>query len=124
MQVAKRIAGQPGVHDASAVLGTEANKKLLAELGYDSGQGGELAAAGPNDLVLALEGDDAAVGAVASDPESWLSRLPAGSPEKSAGTPEPRSLHEAVALRPDCGMAVISVPGEYAAREGRLALRE
>src|SRR5208283_4271292 len=124
MQVAKRIAGQPGVRDASAVLGTEANKKLLAELGYDSGQGGELAGAGPNDLVLALEGEDAAVSAVASDPDSWLSRVPAGSPEKSAETPEPRSLHEAVTLRPDCGVAVISVPGEYAAREAGLALRE
>ena len=124
MQVAKRIAGQPGVRDASAVLGTEANKKLLVELGYGSGQGDELAGAGPNDLVLALEGEDAAVGAVASDPDAWLSRVPAGSPEKGAGTPEPRSLQEAVAMRPDCGVAVISVPGEYAAREARLALRE
>ena len=124
MQVAKRIAGQPGFRDASAVLGTEANKKLLAELGYGSGQGGELAAAGPNDLVLALEGDAAAVGAVASDPDLWLSRVPASSPEKDTGTPEPRSLPEAVALRPDCSVAVVSVPGEYAAREARLALRE
>jgi len=124
MQVAKRIAGQPGVRDASAVLGTEANKKLLAELGYGSSQGDQLAGAGPNDLVLALEGDEAAVGAVAADPDSWLSRVPTGSLEKSTGTAEPRSLREAVELRPDSGVAVISVPGEYAAREARVALQE
>jgi succinyl-CoA synthetase alpha subunit len=125
MQVARRMAEQPGVHDASAVLGTEANKRLLAEIGYGAGeQAGELAAAGPNDLVIALEGDEAAVGAVASNPDSWLSRPPSGSPGKNAGAAEPRSLPEAVALRPDCGIAVISVPGEYAAREARLALNE
>jgi FdrA protein len=124
MQVAKRIAGQPGVRDASAVLGTEANKKLLAEMGYGSGQGGELATAGANDLVLALEGDEAAVGAVASDPDSWLSRIADGPRGEGAGASEPRSLPEAVSRRPDSGVAVISVPGEYAAREARQALRE
>jgi len=124
MQAAKRIAGQLGIRDASAVMGTEANKKLLAELGYGSGKTGELSAAGPNDLVLALEGDEAAVDAVAADPDSWLSRASASFPGKGTAAAEPRSLREAVALRPDCGVAVISVPGEYAAREARLALSE
>jgi FdrA protein len=115
MQVANRIAGKPGVRDASAVLGTEANKKLLAGLGY--GPDAQLAAAGPNDLVLALAGE------VASDLDSCLSR----SAVAAAGGKEvrvTRSLSEAVSLRPDSGLAVISVPGEYAAREARAALRE
>ena len=124
MQVAKRIAGQPGMRDASAVLGTEANKKLLAEAGYGAGGGdADLSAASPNDLVLALEGEEAVVNAVSADPEAWLARgaaVGAG----DTGAPAPRSIGEAAALRPDSGVAVISVPGEYAAREARAALRE
>lgn len=125
MQVAKRIAGQPGIRDASAVLGTEANKKLLAEAGYGAGGrgGAELSAAGPNDLVLALEGEEAAVSAVSADPETWLARGAAVGAGVT-GAPAPRSLAEAAAVRPDSGVAVISVPGEYASREARAALRE
>jgi FdrA protein len=124
MQVAHTIAGQPGIHDAFAVMGTDANRRVLAGLGYGAGAlAAELAAAVPNDLVLALEGEEAAVEAVASDPDRWLSRGPEGeSAAGSAGARDPRSLAEALALRPDSGVAVISVPGEYAAREARAAI--
>ena len=125
MQVARRIAGQPGIQNAYAVLGTEANRKLLADLGYDGKAGGaDLAAAGANDLVLALEGEEAAVGAVAADPDAWLLRSGSSAASGSAGQErQPRSLDEAVEVRPDSGVAVISVPGEYAAREASSALR-
>jgi FdrA protein len=120
MQVAHQLAGQPGIHDASAVMGTDANRKILAGLGYDTGV---LAAAAPNDLVFALEGEEASVQAVAADPDRWLSRGPEGSGAPgSAGEREPRSLEEALALRPDASVAVISVPGQYAVREARAAL--
>jgi succinyl-CoA synthetase alpha subunit len=123
MQVARRIAGEPGVHDASALLATDANKKVLAELGYGKGEReADFAAAGPNDLVLALEGEEAAVRAVAADPEAWLKRPAESSAGGKGAAPEPRSIREAVALRPDSSVAVISVPGRYAAREARAAL--
>jgi succinyl-CoA synthetase alpha subunit len=122
MQVARRIAAEPGIKDASVLLCTEANKKVLVELGYgEAGRDTEFASAGPNDLVLALEGEKSAVMAVAADPETRLQR-PASS---GVGTTrEPRSLAEAAALSPRSGVAVISVPGEHAARESRAALRE
>jgi FdrA protein len=124
MQVAHTIAGQPGIRDAFAVMGTDANRTVLAGLGYGAGSlASVLAAAAPNDLVFALEGEEAAVEAVASDPDRWLSRGPGGeSAAGSAGARDPRSLAEALALRPDAGVAVISVPGEYAAREARAAI--
>jgi FdrA protein len=124
MQVAHQLAGRPGIHDASAVMGTEANRKVLAELGYGSGAlAAELDAAAPNDLVFALEGDEAAVQAVAADPDRWLSRSPHGTAQAgSAEEREPRSLEESLALRPDASVAVISVPGQYAAREARAAI--
>ncbi|MGD0727939.1 MAG: FdrA family protein [Spirochaetia bacterium] len=124
MQVAHQLAGQPGIRDASAVMGTEANRKVLAELGYGAGAlAAELSAAAPNDLVFALEGDEAAVQAVAADPDRWLSRSPQGAaPAGSAEEREPRSLEESLAMRPDATVAVISVPGQYAAREARAAI--
>ena len=124
MQVAHQLAGQPGIHDAFAVMGTDANRKVLAELGYGAGTlAAELAAAAPNDLVFAIEGEEAAVQAAASDPDRWLSRGPKdGAAAGSAGEREPRSLEESLALRPDASVAVISVPGQYAAREARAAI--
>jgi len=65
MLVARRIAAQPGIRDASAVLGTAANRKVLAAMGYGAGDEA-FAGAGPNDLVLALEGEPAAVDAGAA----------------------------------------------------------
>ena len=122
MQVAKRIAAAPGVRDASALLATPANKKVLVELGFGQGAGEtDFAAAGPNDLVIAVEGEESAVRGVASDPEAWLQR-PAAASGASATEREPRSIREAVEARPDSRVAVISVPGEYAAREARAAL--
>ena len=114
MQVARRIAAEPGVAGASALLATEANRRLLAGMGFAEA---ELAGAGPNDLVLALEGEEAAVEAAGAALDAWLA--PAAAP---AGAPAPRSLAEALRERPDCSLAVISVPGEHAAREARAAL--
>ena len=121
MQVAARIAAEPGITDASALLGTAANRKVLADLGYgDAGRDADFAAAGPNDLIIALEGEESAVAAVAADPASRLQRAVPSGPVAAR---EPRSIREAAALA-DAGVAVISVPGEHAARESRSALRE
>lgn len=114
MQVARRLAAQPGITDASAVLATPANRRVLTDLGYG---GDALTAAGPNDLVLAIEGEEKAVDQVAASVDSYFT-----SPVSSAG--ELRSIADAVAARPDCNVAVISVPGEHAAREARTALEQ
>src|SRR5579884_682459 len=116
MQVARRIAAQPGIVDASALLGTPANRAMLSGIGYG---GDELASAQPNDLVIAIEGDEHAVDAAAGNVESFLS-----TPVASPAAPEPRSIGDAVAARPDANIAVISVPGRYAAREARNAIAQ
>ena len=118
MQVARRIAAHPGLRDASALLATEANRKVLSGLGYGVGEP-DFAAAGPNDLVLALEGEPMAVAEVTGAPETWLARGSSG----PAPAAEPRSLAEAVALNPASNVALISVPGAFAAREARAALQ-
>ncbi len=123
MLVARRIAAQPGIRDASAVLATAANRELLAAMGYgDDGRDEDFAAAGPNDLVLALEGEEAAVDAVIANADAYFARGSTG-PAGAEAERAPRSIAAAVAERPDCSVAVISVPGEHAAREARAALR-
>lgn len=125
MRVARRIASQQGMSDASAVLATEANRKVLMQMGYgEEGHDRDFAAAGPNDLVIALEGEEAAVDQIAANAESYLAQGPETSAERGRSTPRPRSISEAMELRPDCSVAVISVPGEYAAREARTALQK
>lgn len=123
MAVARRIAAQPGIRDASALLATEENRAVLAGMGYGQGDAG-FATAGPNDVVLAVEGDEAVVEAVAASADAWLSRDAEGAP--GAGTPAggPHTIAEALARRPDASVAVISVPGAHAAREARAALRQ
>ena len=120
MRIAHRIAGLPGIRDASALMATEANRRLLTDLGYGSGgPGQELASAEANDLVVAIEGEEAAVEAVAADLDSWLY---GGTAPGKGEVPAVRSLDQALALRPDASVAIISVPGEYAAREARAAI--
>ncbi len=114
MQVARQIAAEPGVRDASAIMGTEANRRLLEHVGYDSH---ELAAAGPNDLVIAIEGEEAAISAVLEDPNRWLHRRATGGDDSAC-----LDLEAALARRADASLVVISVPGEYAAAEARKAL--
>jgi len=122
MLVAQRIASEPGIRDASAVMGTEANRKALADIGYgDEGRDKDFAAAGPNDLVLALEGERAAIDSVIARADSYFARG-SGPAAGVDAAPEPRSIAQALAERPDCSVAVISVPGEHAAREARAAL--
>ena len=122
MLVAQRIAAEPGIRDASAVMATEANRAALAAMGYgDGGRDPDFAAAGPNDLVLAIEGETAAIDSVVARADSYFARGsgPGAGVEAAA---EPRSIAQALAERPDCSVAVISVPGEHAAREARAAL--
>jgi FdrA protein len=114
MQAARRMATEPGVRNASAIMGTEANRTLLAGIGYDTD---ELSAAGANDLVIAVEGDETAIAALLANPDRWLHRQTAAASETAC-----LDIGEALTRRPDAALAVISVPGEYAAAEARKAL--
>lgn len=114
MQVRQRLEKEPGVKQAAAVMGTENNKQLLVRLGF---AGSWAASAGPNDLVVAVEGESPeAVRSVLDRVEEFLARK-AG--ERGG---HPRTLAAGLAALPSANLAVISVPGRYAAREARAAL--
>lgn len=120
MQAGRRLAARPGMRAATLVMATPANKRLLADLGYDA-SAAELRDARPDDLALALDGDPASLDTIAAAPERCLSGEEApGAPAATA----PRSIRAAVAAHPGASLAVISVPGRHAAREARAALEQ
>ncbi|MEW6216619.1 MAG: acyl-CoA synthetase FdrA [Candidatus Bipolaricaulota bacterium] len=114
MQVRQRMEREPGVHQAAAVMGTDTNKGLLGRLGFT---GPWLSAAGPNDLIVAVEGESSEIiRAVLDRLEEFLTQKVKEREER------PRTLAAGLAVLPQANLAVISVPGRFAAREARTAL--
>jgi FdrA protein len=108
-----------GVAWASAAMATPANLETLRTEGVDPAR---LVDARSNDLFLAVRAatDDATTRALARG-ESALSS--AEHDDQGGERPaEPRTLREALSAQPDSNVAVISVPGDYAALAGYQAL--
>ena len=97
MRLSRKIAGLPGVVEAALMMGTPANRQIMADAGLLVASG---KAAESGDLVLGIRAESPAAAA-------W----------------RPRSLRAAVDLAPGSNLALISVPGDFAAAEARKALR-
>ena len=115
MQLQRGLAALPGVDDAGVVMGTPANTDVLAQGGLltDAAQ-----AAGADDLVIVVSGEDAA-GALGQVDALLASLRPAG----DAGDYRPKSLEGAASMLPAAQWVLVSVPGRYAAGVAREALR-
>ncbi|HEY3366325.1 MAG TPA: acyl-CoA synthetase FdrA [Symbiobacteriaceae bacterium] len=133
MAVSQRLKELPEVADAVAIMGTEMNKRLLEGAGLLTA---ESAAAAPADLVIAVgaETESAAAEAIAEagrllQRRGGAATGAAGGASESAwsgaaaqGAQAPRTIRSAVKAEPGASLALISVPGLYAAREARMAL--
>ncbi len=117
MRVSRRLGALPGVEAAAVMVGTPANRGLLAEAGLLAAEGER---ASPSDLVLAVRAADARAAAAALKAAEGLI-LEQNFPV-SESMPHARSLAGALELLPRANLALISVPGEFAAREARSAL--
>jgi succinyl-CoA synthetase alpha subunit len=116
MRVAQRISREPGIELAAAIMGSDKNKGLLRKAGFSGPQIDEATA---NDLVVGVkatnqEQADAALGQI----DEWLQQK-----ETEVSRVAFRNLEQALQSQPQSNLAVISLPGEYAAREARLALQ-
>lgn len=124
MLAARQLARYPGVVDAAIVMATEANKALLAEAGLATP---ELLAATPNDLAIAIDAAEESLEAALAEAERLLRREPVEArPGEGlqAAAFRPRSTRSACRSHPQANVAVISVPGRYAAGEAWQALRQ
>lgn len=118
LAVTRTLRQDDGVEFATAVMATPANVERLQEEGFAAEA---LTAATPNDVVLAVRAKNAAL------VEDALERgeRALSSPRPASGAPaarQPRSLHAALDALADANVAIVSVPGDYAALEAHKAL--
>lgn len=120
MQLSSNLGKLAGVRQASAVMASETNLSLLREAGLLTRE----VDAGPNDLLIALEGDDeAALAAAEAEAEQAFQRKPALAAGERSRREPPRSLEMGLEVMPTANLALISSPGDYAAAEATKALR-
>ena len=113
MKIAKDLRALDGVGRAEVAMGTPANLELLGGLGIDC-------TAGPGDVVVAVDGP-----ADALDVARRELAPPAAASAGGGGTvAPPRSLAAAARRLEGANVALISVPGEYAALEAHRALTQ
>ena len=118
MQLSAKLGALAGVRQASAIMATAGNLALLREAGLAAGD----VEAGPNDLLIALDGEAEALEAALETAEAELTRAPAA-PEGGVRRTPPRSLEMALQELTTANLALISTPGDYAAAEAMKALR-
>jgi FdrA protein len=115
MRLARRLGALPGVEEASLMIGSPSNKALLREAGLLAPEGEQ---AGVNDLVIAVRASNEKAGRAALESVFDLSET-----KQSEGLSRARSLGGALDTLPGANLALISVPGEFAAAEARKALQ-
>jgi FdrA protein len=108
-----------GVSWATAAMATPAAVGELTGRGFPPG---DLAGADANALVLAVDAIDDRAAAEAMERGRAAVFAEAASPEEEPGRPAPRTVGEAAARLPEANVAVVSVPGPYAAVAAHSAL--
>jgi succinyl-CoA synthetase alpha subunit len=113
MQVAKGISNEPDIEQAVVLMGTENNKKVLIKMGVKEK---EIDSVSSNDVVIFIEGSKSQVDLVRNNIDRWFTR------KTTSLKTRVYTLDKALKTQPEANLAVISVPGRYAAREARKAL--
>ena len=109
LRISQAAADAPGITAAQVAMATPLNVDLAVGLGFTVP-----AAAGPNDLLIALRGADAdAIASGAAALESALAAADsAGRTAGGFGAAEPpRTVRTAAELAPDASVVLLSVPG-------------
>lgn len=121
MRISHELKQLPDISEAIVAMGTPANLENLAGAGFviDKSSGEVF----PQDLIIAVDAISEDAIDEANDHLRLLLTGPTVAESGSAGAPRPMTLSEAIQIDPDINLALISVPGEYAAREARQALR-
>lgn len=108
-----------GVNNVQVMMGTPANKDIFKTGGLATP---ELEAATPNDMVIVLDVDDAdQIDDLMAKAQDYLDEQGKGNDE-DAGNERVKTWDKALELGKDAPVALISVPGVYAANEVEKAL--
>jgi FdrA protein len=119
MRLSRELSALPGVEEAALMVGTPSNKEILDEAGLLADEGRQAAA---GDVIIALRAANREAGEAAlAEAEALLGRSAARG--EAAAQWRPRSLATALEALPGAGLALVSVPGPFAAAEAWKALR-
>jgi FdrA protein len=120
MRLSEVLSGLSQVKQATAAMGTDANKRVLAEVGLLTD---DVRGASASDLVLVIEADSETAGRAAiGEAERILAEGDRPAAGSAAATQPPRTLEQARRALADANMMLISTPGAYAALEAAKAL--
>ena len=115
MRVSRKLEALAGVKSAAVMIGSPSNRDLLRGAGLLAREG---EAATPNDLIIAILAHDERFGADAMrQADTLLSETQGVASTESL--PRARGLGGGLGLMPQANLALISVPGEFAAHEDR-----
>lgn len=117
MTVSARVTSIPGIEAASVVMASATNVENLAQAGLGTFE------VRPNDLVVAVSGTDDACDEALAVADKLLSAASPDAGEPTTAAAPTTSIQMAVAQDPALNLALISVPGDYAAAEAMKALR-
>ena len=117
MRLSQAVSALPGVTTAALMIGSASNRGILKEAGLLV-TGCE---AGPNDLIIAIAADSEEEGNAALKRAEELLDQPQGAAAPGR-TRRPRTIGAALTDIGGGNLALISVPGEFAAGEARRAL--
>jgi succinyl-CoA synthetase alpha subunit len=117
MALSAELAKTPALEAGHVVLATPANRQLLEQQGFAAGS---LHGLSPTDLVIALRAPSEAT--LAEAEQRTLSLLTAKTHAGASAAERPVGLTGGLAQLPDATLALISVPGQYAAFEAGRAL--
>ncbi len=119
MQISREVSGLPGVAEAALMIGTDANKTLLRDAGLFDSSGDDAQA---NDLIIAIRAEHATAAARARTRAIELLDNPRSVAAAAGSSWRPKSLAGALDHLTGANLALVSVPGEFAAAEARKAL--
>lgn len=120
MLAQREVKRAAGITEVGLVLATDANKSLLREAGILTS---EASSAGPDDLVISVQGRSEEAVARALVLAEELLTAPRGTSAET-GAYRPRTIAAAKRMMPDATVAAISVPGRFAGGVARDALKE
>lgn len=120
MRIAAEIESIEGIERAGLVMATPANREVLRSAGLLSDAA---AAAGPNDLVVAIAAGDAEAAGQGLDLAAARLAGTASEGSDEATTSDATTIAEAVTELGSANLALISTPGTYASAEALKALK-
>lgn len=121
MRLSELLSAIGQVRQATVAMGTDANKRVLAEVGLLTD---EVERAGPNDLVIVVDADTEAVAQHAiSEAERLLNENDRAADRGGTAEKPPQRLEQARERLKEANLALISVPGSFAAFEAAKALQ-